>query len=376
MKKRLLTITAFSFLLMTSCSQLDNTDDLQKDTLAIENNLVEDFITMYQSHQNQETILNALEHQDKPISLHDFLPKLEENKATKNALLGLQQYDASIVSTQQEGGSLKATEFWMLNKNSDFNPKDVWFALSPEDIDEKDMDEITVYDIDGNTHQISALEQPAKAVIVIENNGYEALKLRVNAMNKFLKSQNFQIDRTAELGIAAEGDIEVSRLTSIHLKDDKEPWILGAAEVYAVTSGLRDDENAAQIQIIPMTYLDYKETTYNANQIMLYWDDYAYEAANIQFFEQDSNTSYKELTQNIVNTVGEQAGELSQEPWVSALSSLANVIVAALPDQWFTNDDDEVDYFYAIEKKDYTDYSGAAGNATISIKLSEIKKRN
>lgn len=117
-----------------------------------------------------------------------------------------------------------------------------------------------------------------------------------------------------------------------------------------------------------MPYLDKDKNDYYPNQILLFWDDYAYQAANIQLYEQDSNYNYKELVKIIVDGVFEITGILTAEPWLVALGKIASAIVDVMPDAWYTDNDDYVDSFYTIEKnKSYSNYYGAAGNAKVSM---------
>jgi hypothetical protein len=97
------------------------------------------------------------------------------------------------------------------------------------------------------------------------------------------------------------------------------------------------------------------------------WTNYAYQAVNIQLFEHDDNTNYQDLVTAIVSAIG-AAGSLAGYPVVSAITEIANRIIAAIPASVFTNDDDYVDSFYTIQEfVTYTDLRGAGQNATVSL---------
>ena len=97
------------------------------------------------------------------------------------------------------------------------------------------------------------------------------------------------------------------------------------------------------------------------------WSNFQFQAANIQLFEHDSNTSYQDLITAIISAVG-AAGSLAGIPTVQAITDIANRIVAAIPTSVFSNDDDFVDTFYTLEEtKTYTGLVGAARNATVSL---------
>lgn len=193
-------------------------------------------------------------------------------------------------------------------------------------------------------------------------------------MNKYLREEGVQNMRFAngkpnlDARAAENAGLETTKLDKIRLNNDEEPWISGAAEVYAITSGIKDAGNKPEIKVIPMYYLDYDGTDYYPNQILLFWNDYKYQAANIQLFEKDDNVNYKSLVSTIVSGVFQIIGTVSTQPWVNVLGQVAGAIIQAMPDQWYTNNDDYVDSFYTIEKnKRYTNHYGARGNAKVNL---------
>src|ERR1700712_4102302 len=165
------------------------------------------------------------------------------------------------------------------------------------------------------------------------------------------------VARQAAPAAAANGRW-TTRLDSIRLTDDEEPWISGAAEIYAITSGVIGD-NGPELRIVDMPYLDDDGTTYTPHQIVIDWTDYSYQAANIQLFEHDDSTNYQDLVTALITAVG-AIGSLAGKPQIQAITEIANRIIAAMPASWFSNDDDYVDTFYTIEKtSSYTGYVGA-----------------
>ena len=121
------------------------------------------------------------------------------------------------------------------------------------------------------------------------------------------------------------------------------------------------------MQIVDLPYLDDDGTTYTPNQIIVNWSNYAFQVANIQLFEHDSNTSYQSLITAIITAVG-AAGSLAGFPTIQAITEIANRIIAAIPAGVFSNDDDYVDSFYTIEQtRTYTGRVGASHNATVSL---------
>lgn len=205
-------------------------------------------------------------------------------------------------------------------------------------------------------------------MLVIQAFGKLAHQQGIAAANLALQQAGLQAqDTKVARAIAPAAEARwTTRLDAIRLNDDEEPWISGSAEIYAIVSGVVGD-NAAQVKIVDMPYLDNDGTTYNPHQIVLDWNDYAYQAANIQLFEKDDNTSYQSLVTALISAIG-AAGSLAGYPQISAVTEIANRIIAAMPASWFANDDDYVDSYYTIEKTvTYTNYAGASRNATVTL---------
>ena len=115
-----------------------------------------------------------------------------------------------------------------------------------------------------------------------------------------------------------------------------------------------------------MPYLDYDGTVYSPNQIMIFWNDYRYAAANVQLFEHDDNTSYQALAIALSQGVATILGAF--EPSYAVIGQVATAILQAMPAGWFANDDDYVDTYYTLEKdRSYVNYVGAANNATVTF---------
>ena len=167
-------------------------------------------------------------------------------------------------------------------------------------------------------------------------------------------------------------------LKSIHLQDDEEPWISGKAEVYSIVTGVSPSRDEPVLDIVDMPYLDYDGTTYNPNQIIIYWDRYRWQAADILMMEQDDNTNYKELASRLLDVATEILKAIP-DPEVQGyaiIPQLTNKILAAMPDSWFTNDDDYVDVYYTLfEGQRYSNHKGASSNATITLEPLTIQPR-
>lgn len=226
--------------------------------------------------------------------------------------------------------------------------------------DDKRWRTVEALSVDGDWRTLDAHTAPDAPVLVVRVNGRFSMEKQLESANAMLRDAGLQ---SAPLPQGKASGHWTTRLESISLNDDEEPWISGAAEVYAVTSGVLPG-NQPQIKIVDMPYLDYDKTTYYPRQIVLDWADYTYGVANIQLFEHDDNTNYRDLVTAIITGVG-AAGSLAGYPVIQAIAEIANRIVAAMPDSWLTNDDDYVDSLYTVEKTVGETRRGARGNALV-----------
>ncbi|MGB3181594.1 MAG: DUF3103 family protein [Cyclobacteriaceae bacterium] len=274
-------------------------------------------------------------------------------------------------NTQVSGKQIRIPEMWLHEPEGLYNSDDLLIAFPPKG-DEKDWVNVKAYTLDNKVVYLDAMETPDVPVLVVETYGYQAFEREVELMNQELQRQGLQSPGTTDYRkkneIAQSSGLETTKLTNIRLNDDQEPWVSGSAEIYAITSGIRNSSNEAEVAVIPMYYLDKDGTTYYPNQIMLFWDDYAYQAANIQLYEKDGGHNYQDMVSILVSGIADIAGTLSGQYWVNALGKIASAIVEVVPSSFWTNDDDYVDSFYTIEKnRYYTNYYGAGANARVSL---------
>lgn len=251
-------------------------------------------------------------------------------------------------------------EAWLLDSSTSSDR--LLIAYAPAG-DEKTWTTVTAYTLDGQRVELDAHRAPDAPVLVIETNGRLTMQKGVAEANA--KLQQLGLQRTPPKVASAAGRW-TTKLDSIRLNDDHEPWLSGSAEIYAIVSSVITD-NAPDVRIVDMPYLDKDGTTYNPNQILIDWTPYAYQAANIQLFEHDDNTNYQTLVSELVSAIG-ALGSLAGYPQIQAITEIAGRIIAAMPSGWFSNDDDYVDSFYTLEKTaTYSGYQGAGRNATVTL---------
>ena len=94
--------------------------------------------------------------------------------------------------------------------------------------------------------------------------------------------------------------------------------------------------------------------------------------------EQDDNTNYKTLASKLLEITEQVMSNIPdlQAQGFAIIPKLTNELLKAMPDEWFTNNDDYVDVFYTLfENKDYQEYKGASSNATITLSPLVINPR-
>ncbi|MBL0599683.1 DUF3103 family protein [Aeromonas jandaei] len=237
--------------------------------------------------------------------------------------------------------------------------------------DEKSWSAIEAFDSAGNPVYLDVDKAPARPVLVVEADPVKAKNAGLQVMRKAFAAADMQAAPQPKAS-ASTAPLKTSILKKIRLKDDQEPWLLGAAEVYAVVAGVNPSRDEPVVDIVDMPYLDYDNTDYTPNQILVYWDRYRWGAVDIVMMEQDDNVNYKELADLLIEALklGFTAGGV---PEGLPFLDLGGRIVKALPDSWMTNDDDYLDTFYTLEQdQSYHQYPGAAGNAVIDLEPKEI----
>jgi hypothetical protein len=133
------------------------------------------------------------------------------------------------------------------------------------------------------------------------------------------------------------------------LAEGDESWWGGGVEAYALVSGVDPVEDKPNIKLVNLPYLRQEATDYFPNQIILFWSDYRFSAANIQFWDHGDGTNYKDLLDRILKSVTAAmvAAGVPVYAWVPAL---ADAILQAMPSSWWADEDRLLDTFYALEK--------------------------
>jgi hypothetical protein len=235
--------------------------------------------------------------------------------------------------------------------------KDMLVAYIPAG-SEKSWKFIEAFDLAGNVHKLDVHQTPEKQVLVVGLNAKKDMQAGLALMNDEFKKAGMQ----PALRPSREGGIDVAKLDYIRLNDDQEPWISGDAEIYTLVNGISPEVSKASVIAMEMPYLVTDDKDYYPNQVLIVWQNYRYKAANLNIYEHDDNTNYKELVASLIQAIGQIAPEYQM------IAEIASKIVRLMPDSWFSNDDDYVDVYYTLEKgKTYTNQPGVSGNAKITL---------
>ncbi|TQF73145.1 DUF3103 family protein [Pseudoalteromonas luteoviolacea] len=242
---------------------------------------------------------------------------------------------------------------------------------------------VEAFDANGELHLLDAQQMPTRPVLVVEldkqlvhREGVEVMRKVFNQGRERIASGGFQ--SSSEFGVQQAAPISTSVISRIRLNDDKEPWISGAAEVYAVVNGVSPTRDEPALDVVDLPYLDHDGQDYTPNQILIHWERYRWQAADVLLMEHDDNTNYQELASTFLNIVT-QVMRLIPDPNVQGyaiIPQLTNELIKAMPSHWFTNDDDYVDVFYTLfENRQYNNLMGASNNAKMTLSPLTIEPR-
>lgn len=245
--------------------------------------------------------------------------------------------------------------------------------------DEKSWQSIQAFDTQGQIHHLDLFETPEQPVLVVDVDTKVDLYAGIKKLNQALakkglapeplKSGSKHHRRLAEDTSTSSSNkgYKFTKLERIYVLDDKEPWIKGKAEFYALVSGIHVQKDKPLISAVDMPYLTQHEQEYRPNQMVVAWGQHRFNAANIMLYEQDGNFNYKKIINHLVEATATLADMAGYQD-ISSIINIGNAILQAMPNDWYEDSDDFVDAFYMIERnKTYSNYPGAANNVTASF---------
>jgi len=245
-------------------------------------------------------------------------------------------------------------------------PERLWVASLPRG-DDRHWTTLTAYDAQGRAHLLDARQAPDVPVLIVDVDTRRAVKEGTALVNAGLRARGLQSPERITLSAdGARASLDITRLDRIRLNDDQEPWALGAAEVFAVVSGLQVDATEPEMVTVDMPWMDHDQTDYTPQQPLVIWGNYRFNTANVQLFEDDGDTNYQELLVALATGVKTALGAFAPE--YAVIADIAGAILKAMPTSWFANDIDYLDSFYLLQRgQGYTDRMGAANNAKVTL---------
>ncbi|MFB7310504.1 DUF3103 family protein [Streptomyces sp. NPDC056192] len=216
---------------------------------------------------------------------------------------------------------------------------------------------ITAYDSQGRAHTLDARDVPQRPVYVVDIDVSKALAAGLGVLRAEFAKHGVATPRPQAR--QAAGGWWSTRVTSVELADDEEPWVKGDAEVYTLVTGFGLD-GKVRVDTVDMPYLNSDGVVYYPNQILVNWSNYKYNLADAVMMEDDGDTNYQALAQALTTallTITDQG----------AYIPLVNAVLSAIPTSWWTDDPDYVDSWYTLARSDSGRRNGAAGNGWMTV---------
>jgi hypothetical protein len=315
----------------------------------------------------------------KPYSA--FSSKMQKADLSYRKMKGVNDFSDSLLEIRMADEAM--IEAWK-------NGESPLFAFEPSG-DDSNWQYIEAYDVYGQVHELDVYQTPDVPVFVIDSNGAEELKAGLMAMqaemnklgtatqinansdkNSVHKSLKQPLMNKVRRSISESEpeELNTTQLSKIRLAIDREPWISGKAEIYAIVTGVNASRLEPQIDLVEMPYLDYDKQTYYPNQTVIFWPRYRWGAADMILMEHDDGTDYKALAKLLVEAA-EEILKVIPDPEVQGYAIIPQItgkIIDVIPDGVLVNDDDFVDVYYTLmQNTPYVDRPGAGGNAVASF---------
>ncbi|MFB9368499.1 DUF3103 family protein [Kitasatospora albolonga] len=215
---------------------------------------------------------------------------------------------------------------------------------------------VRAYDSAGRAHELATAELPARPVYLVDLDGAKALAAGTAVLQRELGARGIA---PAEAAQALSGGWWGTKITSVRVSDDEEPWFKGAAEMFALVSGFGLD-GKVRVDSVAMPYLQYDGTTYYPNQILVNWSNYKYNLADVVLMEDDGDTNYLALAQAIAAVLLTIADQGAYIP-------LVNAVLGAMPASWWVDDPDYVESWYTLARGSSGRLNGARGNGWMTV---------
>ncbi|MCN0152495.1 DUF3103 family protein [Salinispora arenicola] len=217
------------------------------------------------------------------------------------------------------------------------------------------------YEPAGGRVQLDPARLPDRPVLVVEVDVAKAMTRGLAQVRQELTDHGL-VDAgstVATRSAAADSGYWATKVNEVRLSDDQEPWIKGSAEIFSIVTGFGQDGKGTA-SIVEMPYLDHDGETYRPNQLLVHFDTYKYDLADVVMYEDDGGTNYRELARSLITALLTVIDYGVYVPLVSA-------IIDAMPDSWWIDDPDYVDSFYTLSTSSSGRLTGASGNGWLDV---------
>lgn len=223
---------------------------------------------------------------------------------------------------------------------------------------------VEAYDCRGRAVRLDLRVPPAVPVLLAGIDRREAARAGVEAVNRGLREAGLAGPPASP---APAAPVACLKLASVRVGPGVEPFWFSGLEPYVLVSGIDPLEAKPAIRLIHLPYLQHEARDYHPDQVILFWSDYRYAAANLQFWNHEDATSYKELLEAIIKSAT-AALALAGMPQFALVPAIADAILQAMPSSWWAGSDTLMDTFYTLEKGvAYEDRLGAAGKVRATL---------
>ena len=144
---------------------------------------------------------------------------------------------------------------------------------------DEQWDYIEAYDVNGNIHLLDVYQLPNQPVLIVSLDQQQATREGIAVMrqvfssNQILEKSKLSSNQTSILSdTQADKPISCTAIEQISLKDDREPWISGKADIYGIVTGINPTRVEPMLDVIDMHYLDHDKKEYYPNQIIIHWE--------------------------------------------------------------------------------------------------------
>jgi hypothetical protein len=212
------------------------------------------------------------------------------------------------------------------------------------------------YRLDGEPVRLDATQMPERPVLLVDLDMAMVVPIGLAVLRERLAEQG--VGTTAADQAVAAG-YWATRINAVRLSDVKEPWFKGGAEIFSIVGGF-DLQGEATVRVVEMPYLDDADRTYFPNQLLVHFNGYKYNLADVVMMEDDGDTNYQALAQALISV-------LLAITDLGIYQPLVDPILNAIPGSWWSDDPDYVESWYTLSTASAGRLHGAAGNGWMDV---------